>query len=192
VLHTSPPRRCAAAILALALAVPAAAQAESANRPVPRHATYAWAPINAQMLNGPDARLTNPKFQGQMKSAIDHGLAKKGLKKVDGISGAQLLVAYHVGVQSKNQMRAPRHAMPAPPCASPGCAPVWGVYGPPQADMTQVRYVEGTLIVDLMDRQNGQLVWRGTSKTRLRQNQPTDARVQQVVDELMSGLQTTH
>jgi hypothetical protein len=187
VFQTSPPRRCAAVILALALALPAAARAQtSKSGAVPAHATYAWSPIHTQPTTDP--RLASQPFQVRMRSAVEHGLAQRGLRKVDAVSQAQLLLAYYVSIAEKAETRPSRMPTNVAPCATPGCSGGWGVYGSPPPEMRNVRYEQGTLVLDVLDSKTGQLVWRASSKHRIEKAVPTDARLQEVVNETLADL----
>jgi hypothetical protein len=172
--------------MVLPFAARAQVQVHEGSGAVPAHATFAWAPIGSQQ--SPDTRLTSQQFQVRMRSAIEHGMARKGLRKVQGLSQAQLLVAYHVSVAQKAETRPARMPHNAAPCATPGCSGGWGVYGSPPPEMRNVRYEQGTLVLDLLDRQTGQLVWRASSKHRIEKDVPSDARLQEVVNETLADL----
>ena len=168
----------------LALAVGPAAGAE----PPLGHGPYAWAPVSAEPRQARDPRLENAGFRMRLHAAIDHGLAGKGLTRMDSPDNARVLVAYHVSLRFKTDARPTRDAMPALPCTAPGCISGWGVYGPPQAQLRSMHYEEGKLILDLSDRKTGQLLWQGVSHRRITNKEASEAALREVVEDALKSL----
>jgi hypothetical protein len=155
---------------------------------VPHGATYAWAPVSAEMLSGADPRVANAAFRQKVEHAVDQALAAKGFKKAPGVAQAQLLVAYHVGLKPKSATKPNRMALPQAACASPGCNSSWGAYGPPQVEMRTFDYTQGTLVLDLMDGKSGQLAWRATTQKPVVNKEPSQARLNQIANEMTAKL----
>ena len=109
-----------------------------------KYHTYKWVPIEG-------ASYPNQIVDAQIKASIDSQLASKGLTKTDG-DKADLLIGYQVSIQQEKQ---------------------WNAYGTGgmrwgggMASAQQSTISIGTLVADMYDPANKQLVWRGAvSKT---------------------------
>jgi hypothetical protein len=135
--------------------------------------TWAWAP-GAQPGSG-DKRIDNDIIQGRIKAAVEGALAGRGYRQVFDPSAANLLVQYHIGLQNRTETRVDTFGGPMGPaaCGIRGCIGGfgWGMYGPPMdVDVRNINYVEGTVMLDLIDRASGKLAWRATSQKRLDQS----------------------
>lgn len=165
----------------------------SANSPaVTPGATYAWAP--AQPGSG-DPRVDNDIIQTRIKSAVDSALAAKGYRQVADAATAQLLVSYHIGLQNKQDTQVTTMGGPMGPpavaCGIRGCIGGygWGMYGAPMdVDVQNINYVEGTLMLDLVDRSTGKLAWRATSQKRVDQSDTTQQGINAVLVDLTKTL----
>lgn len=133
-------------------------------------ASYAWAATGPAANSDP--QIDNGILRARMKTAVDTALAAKGYHQVAEPAAAQLLVAYHVGLQDRSGTQA---AGP-PLCGMRDC--VWGVFRHPTTS---------AMVLDLTDRASGQLAWRATSETRVRQSDATQADLNAMV---MSMTQT--
>ena len=63
-----------------------------------------------------------------------------------------------------------------------------GWYGAGSSHTTVRQYEQGTLLLDLIDPESKQLIWRGTGQTRLRDlktPEEREARVREVVDRIL-------
>jgi hypothetical protein len=130
--------------------------------------TYAWAP-DAQPGNG-DPRVDNDIVRERIRTAIDTNLAAKGYRQV-APAEAKVLVAYHVGLQNRTDYSATSMGGPrGMACGVRGCIGGygWGMYGAPMdVDVRSINYVEGALMLDLIDAASGKLAWRATSQKRI-------------------------
>jgi len=63
--------------------------------------------------------------------------------------------------------------------------PYFGYSGYNQIDIDQ--YEQGTFIVDIIDNQSKELVWRGAYTQRLGWSAPTDEEVQKIVEEILAN-----
>lgn len=132
--------------------------------------TYAWAPVTDP--GGSDPRVENDIIRDRIKSAVDTALAGKGYRQVSA-SQAKLLVAYHIGLQNKTDYSATSMGGPVGggvACGRRGCVGGygWGMYGAPvDVDVHAINYVEGALMLDLVDAGTGKLAWRATSQKRV-------------------------
>ena len=154
-------------------------------------ATYAWAP-SGQPGSG-DPRIDNDIIRDRIRAAVDTNLAAKGFRQTDP-GRAQLLVQYHIGLQNRTETQVDTFgAMPAGgvACGRRGCVGGygWGLYGAPMdVDVRNINYVEGTVMLDLVDRNSGKLAWRATSQKRLDDKDADQAKVNAVVADMVKSL----
>jgi CRISPR/Cas system-associated endoribonuclease Cas2 len=118
------------------------------------------------------AQLQNSLFDKRLKEAVNAGLLAKGLQLV--AENPDFLIVYHTGVKDKVNITDWGY----------GYGPYWGPWGGP-IDVQQ--YTEGTLIIDFVDAQNNQLVWRGTA-TKALANRPSPEKAEQVIKQVVEKL----
>jgi hypothetical protein len=107
--------------------------------------TYRW-PGKAEMESRVNPLLYNELTDKRIREAVDQQLRKNGYRFAD--SAAELTVHYHITVKDKVIHSAdPR---------MDSYSQYWMEGG-----RNTFRYEEGTLIVDLMDETNHNLIWRG-------------------------------
>ncbi len=104
----------------------------------------------------------------QLQSAIERELAKKGLTQSTDPAAADLLVDYHVAV--KRQSATIERVYPG--CGPYGCWGGYGYYGgwgwgPPEVEYQNVRWHEGTFVLDLALRNPHKLAYRAISRRDL-------------------------
>ena len=121
-----------------------------------RFKTYKWVALK-------DAAKVDDLTDKQIKSSLDTELAKKGLTKVEG-DNADLLIGYQAGIGTEKQFTSYNSDW--------GYGGGWyrgGWYGSPGGGMTTGQtstIYTGQLALDMYDRTNHDLVWRGVaSKT---------------------------
>jgi len=108
----------------------------------------------------------------RMYAAVDDDLAAKGFTKAD-IYTADFLVAYHAGTQDQEQYDTYGY----------GAGGWWGGYWGGGMTTTTVRtYTEGTLILDVIDRESNELVWRGSASETIDQMASPEQRVSMIQD----------
>jgi hypothetical protein len=113
--------------------------------------TYAWLQQPTTAVGDAEAaQRTNTLLDKRIKRAVDAELAAKGMKP--SAENPDLLVIYHTGLDRKVDVQDWGYSYPR--------YPYGGWYGG-QVDVYE--YDEGTLIVDLIDAESDQLVWRGTA-----------------------------
>ena len=93
---------------------------------------------------------------------IDKQLQAKGLKKVETGDSPELKVVYNSGIKEKTSVEGYDYGY--------GWGPYWGWRGP--HSVTYQTYVdkEATLVVDLVDTSDKEMVWRGVAKDTLSDN----------------------
>lgn len=151
-------------------------------------ATYAWAPVPATTV-GQDLRVNNDIIQGRIRAAVDASLAAKGYRHVPDAGAANLLVAYYVGVQQRTEYRVDTYGGRAGvACGRRGCIGGWGLYGPPSADIRNVDYTQGALMLDITDRASGKLAWRAVSQKRVDEKDATQEGLNAIVADMTKTL----
>jgi Domain of unknown function (DUF4136) len=108
-----------------------------------RFKTYAW-------VRGTESK--DELNHKRVVSAIDSQLAAKGLSRVEGERGADLLVAYHANFDENIQINGYSSGFGGPRL------------GNFSGTATTQRIVTGTLVVDMMNAGSGAIVWRGVAE----------------------------
>ncbi len=111
-----------------------------------KYKTYRWVQVSGK----PEA---NQLLDQQIRQAVDEELARKGLIQSD--SNPDLLVGYQVAVRPQEEINT----------WGAGSPWGWGGYGSTQTTVTTVDV--GTLVLDMYDPAQHQLVWRGTATKTL-------------------------
>jgi hypothetical protein len=133
--------------------------------------TYAW------MEQGLEGGVSQIMLR-RMYAAVDDDLAAKGFGKKD-IYTADVLFAYHTGTQDRQQYDTYGY----------GAGGWWGGYWGGGMTTTSVRtYTEGTLILDVVDRESNELVWRGSASKTIDQMDSPEQRVKTIQDAVSSLL----
>ena len=126
--------------------------------------TYKWVELK-------DAQKVDPLVAGQIKSAVEVELAKKGLTKTDG-EKADLFIGYQTAVNQEKQYTSMTSGMG-------GYGPGWrgGWYG--GGGMTTTTgststILIGQLAVDMYDAASQKIVWRGVASKTIDQKAKPD------------------
>src|SRR5580700_3203606 len=130
-----------------------------------KYHTYKWVPIDG-------ATYPNQIVDAQIKASIDSQLAAKGLTKTDG-EKADLLIGYQASVQQEKQWNA---------YSTGGMR-----WGGGMASAQQSTISIGTLVTDMYDPTNKQLVWTGRATKTLDPND-SQAKKQKNLDKAMAKL----
>jgi hypothetical protein len=100
--------------------------------------------------------VNDPLMHGRIVNALDAQLAAKGLQMIDSPANADVLVAYHASIDRDLQIT--------------GFSSGWGGFRFPGSYSGVARADEilnGTLIVDMVDRATRTIVWRGVASKEL-------------------------
>ncbi|MCK5483490.1 MAG: DUF4136 domain-containing protein [Gemmatimonadetes bacterium] len=125
--------------------------------------TYAW------MDQGLEGGVSQIMLR-RMYAAVDEDLSNKGFSKADEYT-ADVLFAYHTGTQDQQQYDTYGY----------GAGGWWGGYWGGGMTTTTVRtYTEGTLILDVVDRESNELVWRGSASSTIDQMDSPEQRVKMI------------
>ena len=138
--------------------------------------SYAWL-AESQPPTG-DPRIDNALVDARIRGAIDAQLAERGLRRVEAPE-ADFLVAYHVAVERKLDVQTVYRSY--------GRAG-WGGAG--YSDTVVRDYEEGALLIDFLRPGAGDLLWRGSAQTRLREQRTPEARdgyVREIVAKILDA-----
>ncbi len=145
-----------------------------------QYRTYKWAPDPSSPTMAQNANQASQRsglLSNRIKIAVDNVLATKGLTLSDG--DTDLMVVFHVGTQEKIQVTDWGYRY---------SDYYWG-YGGRQMDVYQ--YQEGQMIIDLVEENGHNLVWRGTGKGVVDQStrspEEMQARINDVVAQILAN-----
>ena len=147
--------------------------------------------VVTRQFNG---ELSSEEAVTELKAAVEGALAGRGYRQVSDPSSANLLVQYHIGLQNRTETRVDTFGAPIGgpvACGVRGCIGGfgWGMYGPPMdVDVRNINYVEGTVMLDLIDKASGKLAWRATSQKRLDQSDADQAGVNAIFADMVKTL----
>ena len=117
-------------------------------------------------------------FDRRVRAAIEGELADRGLAQTD--VDPDLLVVYHVGVEDRIRVTDfGYHYSPY----------YWGFGG---RDIDVHQYKQGTLIIDLVDAETKNLVWRGSGTKVLEQQQRSPEEAQRRTNEIVARIMASY
>ncbi|MCP1728448.1 hypothetical protein J2T60_002448 [Natronospira proteinivora] len=148
-----------------------------------RYQTFAWANPDRRQVKDPV--LDSELLDRRMANAIRQTLTAKGLEEV-AAEDADLLVTYHT--ISRERLSNPHVRVHL--SYGPGYPyyPHWHArrhHPGPIYYHDQRSYQEGTLIIDVVDRQQNELVWRGWRAGEVRPSRFRDDQLRQQVDRIL-------
>jgi hypothetical protein len=126
-----------------------------------------------------------------LKAAIAKNLKSKGLTQVPDPAIADFWVDYHVAVRTQQATVGRVYpGYPGVACGPYGCWSGWG-WGPPEVAFQNVRYHEGTFVIDLALREPRKLAYRAISRKELNNKHTiTPYQADEAVNHLLNGLKT--
>ena len=138
---------------------------------------YSWKP--AQFLSGESGDdqplLDNSLVESRVKSAINERLQIKGMHQAQG--DPDFFVVYHVGTDDKTTV----NSFPSYNAGywGYGVGPYWGAgYN----DVMVTNYTEGTLVVDIVDAESNELVWRAYLTATLTKPEKNEKKIKKALD----------
>lgn len=151
-------------------------------------APVAWAPLAQNELQNGDPRIDNDIIRQRIRTGVESALTASGHTFVQDPNAARYLVSYHIGLQDRQDLRVDS-APGGVACSWRGCISGfgWGMYGAPR-NVRTVNYTEGTLILDLTDRETGQLAWRATSQRRVDESHASQERIDAALADMTRSL----
>ena len=138
---------------------------------------YGWAKESDKVLNGLD--------KTRIEDAFAQEFAKRGLKLVE--SGGDLIVTLFIVIEQKRETTATTSHMGGYYGGYYGYGPGWG-WGPAYTttSVNTYDYKVGTLVCDVYDKSNEQLLWEGIASKTIDENPNTRERnIPRVVHALM-------
>jgi len=138
------------------------------------YSTFAW--YQMEETDGP-TQGPSQIVDGRIRRAIAENLQAKGLSRAEP-GEADLAVTYYASLNSQMQF----HTTGWGYGGGWGWGPRWGFgYGfwPGWTTTTVHTYHEGTIIIDLIDREKNQLVWRGVTTRVLGKKSHSDEKIDQ-------------
>ena len=155
---------------------------------IARHATWAWRPAQEESRRGSrpvvsrdvitrgetvtrEDNADSQALRGKVKTAIERNLSEKGLKEVSDPETADFLVDFHIAVRRRNMTveRVYPGAYPGLVCGPFGCYSGWG-YGPAAVGYENIRFREGTIVMDVVQSPANHLVYRAVGEKPVRRD----------------------
>jgi hypothetical protein len=154
---------------------------------IARHATWAWKPAAEETSHRDSRRVTSRDdirrgetvtrstdddsdvLRGKVKSAIERNLGEKGLKEADDPQDADFLVDFHIAVRGRNMAveRVYPGVYPGLMCGPFGC---YGGWGPAAVGYENIRFREGTIVLDVLQGGSNHLVYRAVGEKPVERN----------------------
>ena len=148
--------------------------------PIPKHATWAWRPVEAQPVAAREARpvisrdepnqhskpvpqseASTEILRGQIRVAITKELKGKGFKEVTDPNAATFLVDYHIAVRDQSATVPVGYGggYPGVVCGPYGCVNSWG-WGPPAYGYQNIKFRTGTMVFDFLQASTHKVAFR--------------------------------
>lgn len=122
----------------------------------------------------------SPIVDRRIERAIEHELLAKGFRKAS--ANPDFRVTFNTITKTRTEVA----DFGPPPFRR---HPYYG-YGGRYLDIDE--YEEGTFLINIVDTDNNQLVWRGAYKKRLGWSAPDETEVKKIVSSILSGFPPTH
>jgi hypothetical protein len=148
--------------------------------PIPKHATWAWRPVEAQSTGPhesrpvisrdepnhgarpvPESEASTEILRGQIRVAITKQLKEKGFKEVNDPNAAAFLVDYHIAVKDQSASVPVGYGggYPGVVCGPYGCVQSWG-WGPPAYGYQNIKFRSGTMVFDFLQASTHKVAFR--------------------------------
>ena len=153
-----------------------------------RHATWAWRSAQEESRRGSrpvvsrdvitrnetvtrEDNADNDALRNKVKTAVERNLSEKRLKEVSDPATADFLVDFHIAVRRRNMSveRVYPGAYPGLVCGPFGCYSGWG-YGPAAVGYENIRFREGTIVLDVVQNPANHLVYRAVGEKPVRRD----------------------
>lgn len=131
--------------------------------------TFKWVPRPARAVRQPV--IDNPINEARVRRAVEWQLTQKGYRYVE-TGPADLLIAYHMGVQTKIDVDAYGYHYWRRPYRDGKVVEVH-------------KYKEGTLVLDFIDAGRKQLVWRGVAQGALARQKGAEDTINSAVSKIL-------
>lgn len=144
------------------------------------YASYAWSSKRTLNLMSPEKN--NPLIDQRIVAAVDKELAAKGWRKT-GAGQADLIASYAVTSRLGMESQQVDESFESSPDGV-------SYPGPGGGSLAVKEFEEGSLVLDLVDRQTGKLVYRGSAKATLLDDPSatrSDIRLRRIVTQVLKG-----
>jgi len=135
----------------------------------------------------------NEMVRQRVKTAIERTLASKGLNQISDPRAADFLVDYNFAVERRNATVPVAYGggYPGVVCGPYGCWNSWG-WGPTLAGYEHIRFREGTIVFDFVQRESKHLVYRAVGEKHVHYNTftLTQGDINGLVHHLLKDLRT--
>lgn len=179
---------------------------------IPKLATWAWRPapgpgktqerdsrpvisrdvITRNETVERDTNADNEIVRQRVKTAIEQTLTSKGLNQISDPNAADFLVDYHFVVQRRNATVPVAYGgYPGLVCGPYGCWSGWG-WGPGLVGYENIRFREGTIVFDFVQRESKHLVYRAVGEKHVHYDRftLTQSDINGLVHHLLRDLRT--
>jgi Domain of unknown function (DUF4136) len=171
----------AAAALGLTAAMPASAKVnviQSPSTALAPGSSFAWAQVPARGFGLPDPQIANEITADRLARLTEVTLTNKGYRQIADASQVDLLIAYTIVILPEAGARLTAEG---PNCGPPLCAAS-------DYSLDLQHYTQGTLVLDLIERQSGRLVWRATSEKRVTGKDVTQQKLEALLNKMTKSL----
>ena len=156
---------------------------------IAKHATWAWQPMTQRSSTRDSRPVTsrdlitrsesvtrdtsaqNDLLRGKVKNAVEEALNAKGMRFVSDPEAADFLVDFHLGVRRRSVTV--QHVYPGGypglVCGPYGCWEGWG-WGPAGVGYENIRFREGTFVLDLVQHDTNHLAYRAIGEKPVRRD----------------------
>jgi hypothetical protein len=127
----------------------------------------------------------------RIRIAIEQTLSSKGLRQVNDPQAADFLVDYHVAVR-RHEVTVQRvypGGYPGIVCGPYGCWESWG-WGPPEVSYENIRFREGTVVLDLTKQSTKRLAYRAIGQKPVHRDTFNQDEINEFVHHMLGKLQT--
>jgi hypothetical protein len=121
----------------------------------------------------------NDLIAARITRHLEDAMKARGYQVVDP-SDADLIATFFVSTQDKTDMQTYNVGMSYGRCWNRAYCANWGT-----PDVRVDQYQEGTLFIDMVDPQSGDLKWRGVTSQRLPKNPPSEAEREKISREVV-------
>jgi hypothetical protein len=176
---------------------------------VPKGSTWAWNPaapprdgdrrpvVSRDVISRGETVAREPGankeiVRQRIRTSIEQTLSSKGLRQVDDPQEAEFLVDYHVAVQrhNVNVEHVYPGGYPGLVCGPYGCWESWG-WGPPEVSYENVRFREGTVVLDFVKQSNKRLVYRAIGQKPVHRDTFNQDEISEFVHHILGKLKTS-
>jgi len=136
---------------------------------------YAW--MEGEREQPSDPRVDNTLLDTRIRNAIDAEMAAKGFD-VTSADRADFLVGYHAAIQNKIDAYTMSNFG--------GYRPGWGTG---YSDVHVYEYEEGSLVIDFVDPETGNLLWRGAAQAEVNRSltpEKREMRIRAAVEKILA------